>query len=236
METETLQKWEEQGLSLIEAARSITINEQGTRKEAAEFTMNARRTIKLIEDEFKPDIKVAHDLHKSLLLRMNTLAQRFKVGKAIVDKEISRYYLEQERIRKENERVAREKADAERKAAEEAREKEFDEACKTKDYEKASDIIDEDIIAAEILEETIAPSPPVEKTTRTAAGTATVRKDIKIELVNKNDVVIAVFEGLLPDGLLTVDMSYAKKYAKLNKLSTMPGFNITEIGVVSGRL
>ncbi len=231
MKTETLQKWEEQGNSLIESARAITITDQGTRQKAAEFTMNARRTIKLIEDEFKPDIKQAHDLHKSLLSRMNILTQRFKEGKLIVDKEISRDYFEQERVRKENERKAQAEIDAERKRLEEEQLRLAQEA-----EDAGNSDIAEEILGVELAPPAVEAVPEVQQTTRSAAGTTTVRKDIKVELVNKLDVIKAVHEHALPDGILAVDMSYAKKFAKLNKISVMPGFCITEVGVVSGRL
>lgn len=230
MKTEVLQKWEAEGASLIDSARSLTITDQISREKAAEFTINARRVVKIIEDEFKPDIKSANDLHKSLLSRMNNLTLRYKEAKGIVDKKISDDYFEQEKIRRENERIAQEKADAERKAQEEALAKAAEEAIEAEDFDKAEEIMDT------VVPEIVAPvAPEVQQSTRSTLGTATVRKDIKVELVDLKAALGGIIRGDFPETFVTVDLGAVKKYAKVCNLKSIPGFRITEVGVVSGR-
>jgi len=230
METEAIQAYESKGIKLLDSAKDIVIINQSTREYAVEFTAGARRAIKAIEDEFRPDIDKAHTLHKDLLARLKKLTSPFKEAKAIVDAEISRDYMEQEQMRREKERQARVKADAERKRQEDALTKQAEEAIKEGDVETAEALVDSKVITAPIV-----PVAKVEQTIRTTAGQATVRKDIKVELVNKKAVIEAVANGAFPSTFLTVDMGVVKRYAKTAGLTFMQGFHITETAIVSGR-
>ena len=231
METKAIQKYEEQGTDLLTHAESICIVDSITRELAVEFTNNARKAIKAIEVEFRPDIEKAHALHKDLLARLHKLTDPFKKARHVVDGEISRDYMEQERIRRELEREAQLEADAERKRQEEVLAKQAEEAIKEGDMETAEVLLDSEVVTAPIV-----PVMEVDKTVRSEAGSATMRKDVKVELVDKGVVITAVFDGKLPDTLLTVDFGVAKRYAKAGGLKSMPGFRITETATVSGRV
>ena len=231
METEAIQTYERNGAELLDHANGIIIINQSTREYAVEFTAGARRVIKNIEAEFRPDIDKAHALHKDLLARLKKLTIPFKAAQRIVDSEIQRDYLEQEKIRREKERKVQEKVDAERKVQEAALAKQAEEAIKDGDMETAEALLDSEVVTAPIV-----PVMEVEQTTRTVAGSATVRKDIKVELVDKRVVIKAVANGELPDTLLTIDMGVAKRYAKVEGLKLLRGFRITETAVVSGRV
>lgn len=231
METKVIQKYEAQGVELLEHAKSICIVDDTTRELAAEFTTKARGAIKAIEEEFRPDIDKAHTLHKDLLARLKKLTLPFKEAKSIVDGEISRDYLEQERIQREVQRKADLEAEAERKRQEEARTKEINEAIDVDDMELAEALVDSEVVTTPII-----PVAQVDKTTKSEAGSATVRKDIKVEVTNKRMVIRAVLDGLLPDTFITFDLGVAKRYAKASGLKSMPGFRITETAIVSGRV
>ncbi len=231
METKAIQKYEAQGVELLEHAKSIMIVDDTTRELAVEFTSNARKAIKGIEGEFRPDIDKAHTLHKDLLARLLKLILPFQAAQAIVDKEIARDYLEQKKVRDMAETAACLKAATERIVQEAEIEEEVGALIGSGDMAEAEALLDSEVVTAPIV-----PVAQVDKTVKSGAGSATVRKDIKVELVSKADVIIAVSEHTLPDTLLDVNMGVAKRYAKTSGLSIMPGFNITETAIVSGRI
>lgn len=231
METKAIEAYEVQGSRLLAHANAIMIVDVDTRELAVEFASNARRVIKNIKKEFRPDIDNAHQLHKDLLARLTKLAAPFKQAQEIVDREISRDYLEQERIQCEEKRKAREKADAEVRKQEAALAQEAEELIEKGEFDEAEVLVDSNIVVNPEV-----PVPEVQKTTRTASGSTTVKKDIKVEVVSKQDVIIAVFQGHLPPDFLDVNLGAAKRYAKLGSHTEMPGFKITETAVVSGRV
>ncbi len=121
-------------------------------------------------------------------------------------------------------------AEEDRRRQEEARNAEIESSIDEGDLEKA------EAIATAKADEIIIPYvAPVEKTTRTSAGSTTVKKDICVELVDKNMVVAAIITGELPFTLITFDIGAAKRYAKSVGATSLPGFKITETAVVSGR-
>ncbi len=230
MDTKAIQKYEEQGVDLLSHAESIMIVDDITRELAVEFTTKARGVLKAIEAEFRPDIQKAHELHKSLNERLKTLGEPFKEAKRIVDAEITRDYLEQEKIREQLQRDADEKAEKERKAQEVELQTEAEEAIEQGDMETAEELLDTQIETAPVVPVAEAP-----KTTRTASGTTTVKKDIAVAVADKMVVIKAVADGHLPDTLLDVNLGTAKRYAKASGLILMTGFRITETAVVAGR-
>lgn len=231
METTAIKKYEIQGNQLLVEARSIMIVDDVTRELASEFTANCRKAVKTIETEFKPDIEKAHQLHKDLLNRMKRLILPFVEAQSVVDGEIRRDWLERERARQEAERSARMEAGMERRRQEAALAEESARAIAEGNMEKAEVLAD-----MEVVVNPIQPAPDIAKTTQSDAGSTTVRKDIEVKLVDKQDVIIAVFEGRLPDTILDVNMGMAKRYAKAGGLTVMPGFRITETAIVSGRV
>jgi len=230
METQLIKKYESQGMQLLDRAKTLKITDDASRKTAVDFSTSARKAIKILADEFRPDIDKAHQLHKDLLLRLNRLIQPFKEARSIVDKEIQRDYLERERERKEKEKIAREQAEHERKVQEMALQHEAESLIKAGDMDGAESLLD-----AEVMVTPTVPTPKVEKTTHSASGTITARTDIKVEVVDKRAVITAVFDGKLPDTILDINIGAAKRYAKAAGVSTMQGFRITETAVISGR-
>ena len=231
METTAIQQYERRGVQLVEQARAIMIVDDTTREIAAEFSANARKLVKVIEDEFKPDIEKAHQLHKGLLDRCKRLTLPLKKAQTIVDGEIRRDYLERERVRMEEERKAMQKAEAERQAMEAAKAREVEERINQGDIEGAEELDD-----AEVIVNPIVPVAPTQKTTASAAGNITARKDIEVEVQDKRTVLQAVLDEKLPDTLITIDVGAAKRYAKASGRFHMPGFVIRETAIVSGRV
>lgn len=230
MESKAIQKYEAQGAALVEQAGAIRITDDESRLAATEFTAQARKAIKAIDAEFKPDIQSAHELHKSLLDRSKRLQAPFKEAQRIVDAEIKRDYLEQERIRREEERAAREKAEAERRAQEAQQQATVDELIEAGDVDGAEALLQSEVVTAPTV-----PIETVDKTVRSTAGSTTVRKDINVTVVDKMAVVRAVATGQLPETLVDVNLGMAKRYAKAGGLTSMPGFRVVEDAIVSGR-
>jgi len=230
MDTKAIQKYEEQGVDLLSHAESIVIVDDITRELAVEFTTKARGALKALETEFRPDIQKAHSLHQDLLGRLKTLSEPFKEAKRIVDGEISRDYLEQEKIREDEQRVADEKAETARKAQEAELQAEAEEAIEAGDLEEAEELLDTTIKTAPVVPVAEAP-----KTVRSASGTTTVKKDIAIAVADKHVIITAVFDGKLPDTILDINLGMAKRYARAAGLTSMPGFHITETATVAGR-
>lgn len=230
MESKAIEKYEAQGESLVAQAKSISIVDDESRQAATEFTARARKAIKAIEAEFKPDIQSAHELHKSLLDRAKRLQAPFKEAQSIVDAEIKRDYLERERIRREEERKAQEAAEAERRAQEAQQQATVDELIEAGDVDGAEALLNSEVVTAPTM-----PAPKVDKTIKSDLGSTTVRKDISVTVADKMAVVRAVATGQLPETLVDVNLSRAKQYAKASGLTTMPGFRVVEDAIVSGR-
>ena len=224
--TEAIQARETQGVRLLSHANSIKIVDQATRELATEFTSDVRGIIKNINDEFRPDIEKAHELHKDLLARLKGLLEPFNQAKNIIDREIGRDYQER---KAEADRIAREKAAEERKDEENRLAAEAEKEMDAGNIEAAETLLDTKVEEKPIID------IPVQQTTVTQAGSASVRMDITVEVVNKNAILGAILDNKLPDTLVSVELGIAKRYAKASGLKEMPGFRITETPVVSGR-
>lgn len=231
METKAIRKYEAPGVELVEQAKSLTITDDESRTAASEFSANTRKAVKLIEEEFRPDIDAAHKLHKDLLYRLKRLCEPFKKAQAVVDGKIREDYLERERVRKAEEEKARKEAERERREQEAALQKEAEEAIARGDVEEAEALLD-----SEVRVDPVVPVPGVRKSVRSDAGMTTMREDIKVEVVDKKAVITAVMDGKLPDLVLDVNVGNAKRYFKASGIMEMQGFRITEDVVVSGRV
>jgi len=231
MNTATIQQYETQSVKLIDEANAILIFDDATRELATEFTNNTRKAVKAIEAELRPDIDAAHTLHKNLLSRLQKLTAPFKTAQGIVDKEIKREWLERDRIRQEEERKVAEKVERERREQEAELAREAEALIDDGDMEGAEALLDMQIVVEPVL-----PVPAMQRTIRSEAGSATVRKDIRVELVDKLLVIKKIADGELPGHLVDVNLGEAKRYAKACGLMVMPGFRITDDAVVSGRI
>ena len=231
MKDTSIAAYETQGLDILTHAESIMIVDDTTRELAAEFTTKARQAIKAIKAEFKDDIQSAHELHKSLLSRQKKLVEPFELAHITVDKEIRRDYLEQEGIQRRAKHEEQVRVDAERRKQEVALAEEAERLIDEGRMEAAEEIVDTEVVVAPVL-----PVPEVRKTMQSSAGSTTVKKDIRVEVVDKVAVIEAVAKRELPVTLLTVDVGAAKRFAKVSGLMEMAGFRITEDAIVSGRV
>lgn len=230
MKENTVTKYEKEGNTLLVQAKQLVITDEHSRSSAAEFTMRARQVVKTIEDEFRPDVAAANDLHKRLLARMKKLQSPFLQAQKIVDEEIRRDYLLQEEMRREQERARREAEAAARRAEEEARNAEIEKQVDSGEFDKARELAEE-----QLPEIVTAPVPAAEKTIRTEAGSTTVRKDILVELTDKELAVDSVAAGILPLTVVDFRLSLVKAFVRSTGTMEIPGFTIKETAVISGR-
>ena len=231
METKAIKMYESQGVELLTNANAITITDDASRTEAAQFVAATRKTIKVIDEEFKPDIQKAHELHKDLLSRSKRLKEPFQAAQRVVDGKIKTDFLEQDRIRRAEQRKADQEAEAERMRQQEAEDDELSQLIEEGDMEGAEALLESEVVVAPIV-----PVAKVEKTIRVDGGSITMRKDIEVTVVDKDAIIRAVMAQKLPNTLLDVNVGAAKRYAKAAGITSMPGFRIAETVVSSGRV
>ncbi len=225
--------YEERGKSLLEQAHSLKILDEGTREQATTFVTGARRCIKAIEAELKPDIQKAHELHTTLLARLKRLIAPFKSAQTIVDREIGRDYMEQEQLQRKAEVEERRKVEAE---AEVAREQLRKAAVRQIEEGKVDDGVDM-LEAAEAIEAQELPNvaPQTARTIQTSGGSTTLRKMTVVTCIDKLIVVKAIAEGHLPATFVDVNDRVAKRYVVDNGMKQLAGFRIEEKAIVVGK-
>jgi hypothetical protein len=110
------QELQQQALTVSTSAGSLEISDQSTYDKACEFlTKTLKPVAAKIEAYFDPDIKAAHQLHKSLNDKKRVLLDPILKAEAIVKRSIGTWTAEQERLRQEAQR----KAEDERRRQEE---------------------------------------------------------------------------------------------------------------------
>ncbi|MDD4984382.1 MAG: hypothetical protein PHQ43_01135 [Dehalococcoidales bacterium] len=230
MKETMVQKYEKQGNEIIEQAKALRITDDESREQASEFAIATRTAVKLIEEEFRPDIQHAHELHKSLLDRCKRLQQPFNQAKRIVDGAIAADWQARELEKKKKERDAEIAAESERKRQEEELKREVDEAIESGDVELVESLLESEVVVAptEVVKE-------VDKSVRSSVGTTTVRYDIAVTVQDKVTLLKAIVEDKVPDTLVDVNMGMAKKYAKASGKRYIPGLVVKDVPVVSGR-
>ena len=233
METNAIELQQKRnGEILLAEARSIKIVDQETRELASSFSTKTRSAIKAIRDWINPEIDAANKLHKSLTAKRNSLEGKFKEAQGIVDTEIGRDFMEQHRIKDEAEAKLRAEAEKQRLQAQEALISQAIDQNDEKLLVEAENVFVPDIKLAE-----------PERSTKTDAGSTNVRMDIRVEVVDKMELVKHLAGANLNLGFVEVDLAYAKKFAKMmnwkpgtmEKPNIMFGLSIAEVPVVSGR-
>jgi len=162
----------------ISKATIIEVKDNKTNQLAVIFLKTLKSFQKEMKEEFNPAIEKANDLHKQLTGQRSRFLKPLQDAEQLVKQKVSDFLNEQERIRLDNQRKEREKADAadkKRKADLEAQAKGHDEAGRP---EKAEE-------RRQQAEETHTPVPIVESNVTKQEG---VSKKVtwKFEIINKN--------------------------------------------------
>ena len=207
----------------------LVINNQADRElatirrgEAALALTEIAKKRKLLLGPPKKDIVEIEAMFNKIQKQITTIKENYNT-------EIGRDYMEQRRIVAEAEAKLRAEAEKQRLQAQEAL------------ISQALDQNDEKLLveADNVFVPEIKLAEP-ERSTKTDAGSTNVRMDLVVEVVDKMELVKCLASANLNLGFVEVDLSYAKKYAKMmgwkpgtiEKPNIMFGLSIIEAPVV----
>lgn len=204
-------------------ASAIVITDADSYAVACGWLLGIKDLRKKIADTFDPHVKRAHDAHKALLKEKAEAEAPLTRAELLLKDRIRAYDAEQDRIRREQQRLADEAArqEAERIALEQAAAMEL-EAHATGDVALMAE-------AVAILETPVAPVPyaPIAKATPKVAGVS-IRKRFAFRIVN---------EAAVPRQYLSVNESKIRAVVSaLGQAANIPGVQVyEETSVAAGR-
>ena len=175
---------ETQALTIPEQARTVNVTDIETYKSAGEFWKSIKALRSKVADTFDPLIKNAHDLHKSILAKKQTVDKPLEEAEKTVKRAMEAYDREQERLRREEEERLREIA---RKEEEERRLKEAIALEESGHKEIAEAVMEAPVTVAPVV---------LPKVTPKMEGGPIFRTVWKFRIVNPN---IIPREYLIPD-------------------------------------
>lgn len=219
------QELRQQALSVSIAANELAIKDQASYDWACQvLTETIKPVMKKIEDYFNPDIKRAHELHKSLNAKKNALLDPLANAELLVKRLIGTWTAEQQRIQ----------ADAQRKAAEQQRQREEEAKLQTAIEAEQNGATEEE--KQVILETPVFSPPPVAAPTYTKAQGISVKTRWKAQCDNIQALCKAIGEGKVPMNLVEVNQSALNKMASIQeKTFNVPGCTAYPEGNVAAR-
>jgi len=188
--------------------------------EAGEFLVRLKKLIKEVDAWFKPMIDQAYAAHKAICNKKNLYIKPLETAETTIKQKIGAFQLELDRIRDEEERKAREKAEKEAEIERQRLLKQAENAEAKGNHEKAQECLN---AAADIY---VAPAP-VAVGIQKPNGIG-VRYEFIPEVTDKNSV---------PEDYKIVDLSALKRVGNATKDNppTIPGVKWIKRLVVSGR-
>lgn len=240
----------ENSTKMDEHINALVVDDEGSFEHAGEITLELSALEKKIEEYWDPEVKKAHELHKSLTTKRSEMLTPVQNNKKILKNKINAYLTEQENKRKaeearlEEERLAAEKAERDRIQAEIERERaqkeaEIEAAKESGNVEEAEKIqaeAEEAIKEMEYQKENVSlPSPvptvstPPKRMSFGSSGSASASKDITVTVTNKLELIKAIAEGKAPITLLDVKEGDLKKFIKLLAHKEFPGLEIKDV-------
>lgn len=195
--------------AVLDKAQRFTIKSQADYDAAAQFIKGIKALQKKVSDTFTPIVQKAHAAWKEAKDQENKHLVPLKSAEEIVKRASLTWYDEQEKKRLDDERKAREEADAKAKKEKEKLEARAQKAEAKGDTEKAEDLRDQ----AQTVQ---VPAAPVEPTAKVAEGQS-IREVWKAELLDLEALVKAVAAGRAPISFLQADMVAINKQAKATK-------------------
>ena len=188
--------------------------------EAGEFLVTLKKLIKEVDAWFKPMIDQAYSAHKAICNKKNLYVKPLQEAETTIKQKIGTFQMELDRIREEEERKAREKAEKEAEIERQRLLKQAEKAEAKGNQEKAQECLN---AAAEVY---VAPAP-VAVGIQKPNGIG-VRYEFVPEVTNK---------ALVPDDYKVVDLGALKRVGNATKdnPSTIAGVRWIKRPVVSGR-
>ena len=219
----------------IANANAMEIKDNKSNEAATVYLKGIKTLQKEIEEELKPAIDKAYELHRTLTTQKKKFLDPLQVAEKTIKQKISKFLQDCERIRLELQRITREKAEAEERKAREAKEKqqrewEAKEKAKREEAEKleaegkveearkAREVADKAAAKAEEreqqAEQTFVPTPIVDSKVEKQEGVAT-KVNWKFEIINKS---------LIPRSYLKVDeVAIGQVVRALKRNTNIPG-------------
>lgn len=232
-ESTEIQRFQAEGVSLIEAAQSIRIVDQASRESAMVFRANVNGAVKKIKSFFEPIKTKAHAAWKAICNQENELTGKFEEAKQIIDREITRDFNEQRRLQEESERKVKLEAEEKEKKEREKLESQALKEMEKGNFDKAEQKLD---AASRVFVPVISPVPPPLRTIKVNGVSATMVSDLEIIITDPISFFREIANGKLPLHLAEIKLNEVKKYAKAMRVEQIPGLRITKTSRVSSRV
>ena len=234
----TEQQLQTQALTWPEQAQAITVADQQTYDQATDLLKGAALLEKEIKNHYGPLKQAAHEAHKKITAAEKTILEPVQRAGTILRGSIGKYVQEQERIRREAERAAREEAirlererlAEEARVCEERRRKDEEErlaaATEAESFGASEDEINH-ILESEPAEEEYIPPPqiiiPKVQTYQKAAGMST-RETWHAEITSIRVLAYAIGTGNAALNLILPNMAALNGLARsLKGAMNVPG-------------
>lgn len=216
---------EEKALTLPEQARAMIIRDQATYETASEKLLGVAELRKEIAAHWAPLKQAAHESHHRICTAEKTMLAPVEAAEAILKRGIGTYRMEQERLRLDAERIAREVAE---RAAAEALEASIEAA-------EAEGASPEEVRA--IIEQPRPASVVYVAPTVLHVKGVSMADSWKAQVTNLLELVKAVAEGRAPVNLVMPNETALGQIARATKGSmAIPGVRIfNDPGVRAGR-
>lgn len=219
------QELQTKALSLKDQATAMTVKDVTQYAAAGELGKSMKELRAKIVDYFAPLKKAAHEAHKAITAKEGEELKPVDEAISILRDTMNTFTREQERIRQEEERKAREKAEEDARKEREKLETQALKALEKGNEEKAETLLEK---AEEVYVAPVTVAPTVAKTVATSAGNITQAKEIQVtvtdikafiaELVKSNPGALA--------SIVDVRISGLKAFVKSNGLESFPGLSI----------
>jgi hypothetical protein len=200
---------------VVRRAEAIQVSNEAEYDQAALFLTE----VKAKQDEVEAErVKVSKPMNEALRAH-NDLFKRLSVpletaNRAIKGK-MATYFGEQQRIREEAERKARDAARKQEEAERERLQKQAAAAAAKGRVERAEELKQ---MAAAVYVEPVPVAMATETTVVAGSGSVTMRNDIEVEIVNPYDLLLAIMNDELPLDWIRWDLQAIKRRAKADGL------------------
>lgn len=223
LEPEAVKEIEQRELSLRSQAEILKISDQKDYDYANQIGKQVAIALKKVDEFCDPVIEAAHKTHKAALEQKKKLAAPFEAIASTIKTKMIAYY------RAEQERIARERKEAEEKAKKEAEEKALAEAQALQDagMAEAADAILDAPVAVERVNIPEIPKP----------DGISYRETWSAEVVDLMTLVKAVAEGKAPIAYLEANTQALNTAARAFKGTVeIPGVRIKKDTILARRL
>ena len=231
------QELEQKSNNLCVQAKEVKVTSPETFEQAAEYLQSVKRCQKEIKEWFAPMLKAANEAHKRIKQKEKDELNPLEHAERLLRQAINLYTMEQEKLRREEQRKLEERKARE---AEKERQRLLERAARAEEKgktETAEAIFSQ---AEEVVPEPVVAEPEVQKTTKLSSGSATIKKDLLVKVVDMKKFLQAISSDKFTvnlENIVQVKALSLKNWIKANgfKNGDIPGLSITETQNISVR-